>query len=36
MLAMVITEAALEKFGGDSIMELKTNFTNYRKLTAEY
>lgn len=32
MLATVLVDAFLEKFGGDSLTEIKTNFENYRKL----
>lgn len=31
MLAYVLADAALEKFGGDSVEELKRNFSNYQK-----
>ncbi len=33
MTAIVLAEAFLEKFGGDSIEEIRNNFENYRKLT---
>lgn len=31
MLAYVLADAVLEKFGGDNVSELKTNYINYKK-----
>lgn len=31
MLAIILADAFLEKFGGDSLTEMKTNFENYQK-----
>ncbi len=36
MLSTVLTQAFLEKFGGDSLIELEANYENYRKLLREY
>ncbi len=36
MLAIVLAEAFLEKFGGDSIVELESNFAGYCKLLSEF
>jgi chorismate synthase len=36
MLAIIVTGAFLEKFGGDSIIEMEGNFANYQKLLDEY
>ena len=36
MLALTITEEILEKFGGDSLQEIKRNFTSYLKTFKEY
>ena len=36
MLAIVIANAMREKFGGDSIDEMKRNAENYLKHLAEY
>jgi chorismate synthase len=36
MLGMVVATAFLEKFGGDSMKEVESNFQSYMKLLAEY
>ncbi len=36
MTALVITDAFLEKFGGDSIEETKRNYESYRKYVSEF
>ena len=36
MLALTLTEAVLEKFGGDSLQEIKRNYTSYIKTFKEY
>ncbi len=36
MLAVVLANSMREKFGGDSLSEMKTNFDNYRKLLETY
>ena len=36
MLALVLAEAVLEKFGGDHIDELLANFNNYQKTHKEF
>lgn len=36
MLAIVLANAMREKFGGDSLVEMKTNFENYQKSIAGY
>ena len=36
MLALTIAEEILEKFGGDSLQEIKRNFTSYLKTFKEY
>jgi chorismate synthase len=36
MLAIALTSAFLEKFGGDSLREIKDNFVNYQRLLDEY
>jgi hypothetical protein len=36
MMAIVITNLFLEKFGNDEINEIKTNFKNYIKKIKEY
>lgn len=36
MLAIVLANAMREKFGGDSLSEMKTNFDNYRKSLENY
>jgi chorismate synthase len=36
MLAIVLSEAFLEKFGGDTIEETSANFSAYRRALAEY
>ncbi|MDQ3321886.1 MAG: chorismate synthase [Acidobacteriota bacterium] len=36
MLAMVLANSMREKFGGDSLLEMKTNFDNYRKTLEDY
>ena len=36
MLALVLAEAVLEKFGGDHIDEMMTNFSNYQKTHKEF
>ena len=36
MLAIVLANAMREKFGGDSIEEMKRNFEGYRTSLAEY
>ncbi len=36
MMAFVLARAALEKFGGDSLVELKRNFAGYRDQLAAY
>jgi len=36
MLAIVLASAMREKFGGDSITEMRANFENYRKLLQNY
>ncbi|HXG83499.1 MAG TPA: chorismate synthase [Pyrinomonadaceae bacterium] len=36
MLAMVLANSMREKFGGDSILEMKANFDNYRKTLENY
>jgi chorismate synthase len=36
MLAMVLADAALEKFGGDSLKELKRNFDGYQEQVKQY
>jgi hypothetical protein len=32
MLAFILADAFLEKFGGDSIVEIESNFNNYKDL----
>jgi len=36
MLAIALTGAFLEKFGGDSLKEIEANFANYQRLLDEY
>ena len=36
MIALTITEEILEKFGGDSLQEIKRNYTSYLKTFKEY
>ena len=36
MLALTLTESVLEKFGGDSLQEIKRNYTSYIKTFKEY
>jgi chorismate synthase len=36
MLAIVLTNAFLDKFGGDSLEEVKTNYAGYQRLLNEY
>ncbi len=36
MLAIVLADAALEKFGGDSVGELDGNYANYQKMLVAY
>ncbi len=36
MLALTLTECVLEKFGGDSIQEIKRNYMSYIKTFKEY
>jgi chorismate synthase len=36
MLAIVLANSMREKFGGDSLSEMETNFDNYRKLLENY
>ena len=36
MLALTLTEAVLEKFGGDSLQEIKRNYMSYIKTFKEY
>ncbi len=36
MLAIVLANSMREKFGGDSLSEMKTNFDNYRKTLQNY
>ena len=36
MVAIVLCDAVLEKFGGDSMRELVRNVTSYREQVAEY
>jgi chorismate synthase len=36
MVATVLTDAFLEKFGGDSMAETRANFDNYQKLVSDY
>ncbi len=36
MLAFVLANSMREKFGGDSLSEMKTNFDNYRKMLENY
>ena len=36
MVAIVLTRAFLEKFGGDSMAETRANFDHYRKLVSQY
>jgi chorismate synthase len=36
MLALVLTSAFLDKFGGDSMLEVKSNYDNYLKSVDEY
>lgn len=36
MLAIVLANAMREKFGGDSILEMKANFDSYRKTLQQY
>jgi chorismate synthase len=36
MVAIVLCDAVLEKFGGDSVRELERNATSYRQQLAEY
>jgi chorismate synthase len=36
MVAIVIADAALEKFGGDSLTEMKRNFDGYMEQTRQY
>jgi chorismate synthase len=36
MVAIVLCDAVLEKFGGDSMCELERNVVSYRQQLAEY
>jgi chorismate synthase len=36
MVAIILAQAFLEKFGGDSLEETRANFNHYRKLVSEY
>jgi chorismate synthase len=36
MVAFVLAQCALEKFGGDSLVELQRNFEGYRKQLQEF
>ena len=36
MMALIITEEILEKFGGDSLQEIKRNYASYLKTFKEY
>jgi chorismate synthase len=36
MLAIVLANAMREKFGGDGLAEMKTNFENYRNSLQQY
>jgi chorismate synthase len=36
MVALTLAQAALEKFGGDSLGEVKRNFDGYLKQLKEY
>jgi chorismate synthase len=36
MLAFVVADAFLEKFGGDSILEIEGNYANYKRLLDEF
>ncbi len=36
MLSIVLAKAFLEKFGGDSLSEIKTGFSAYKRALAEY
>jgi chorismate synthase len=36
MVALVMAQAALEKFGGDSLAEVKRNFAGYLKQLKDY
>lgn len=36
MLGIVLTQVFLEKFGGDSMVELRANYANYDRLLAEF
>jgi hypothetical protein len=36
MVALTLARAALEKFGGDSVMEFERNFKSYCKQIAEF
>lgn len=36
MLALVLAEAFLQKFGGDSLVEMRRNFDNYARQIAEF
>ncbi len=36
VVALVLADAVLEKFGGDTITEVKTNITNFRALVQEW
>lgn len=36
MLAMVLADAFVEKFGGDSIDEMESNYANYKRLLEQY
>jgi len=36
MLAIVLANSMCEKFGGDSLIEMKTNFENYQKSLQDY
>jgi chorismate synthase len=36
MVAIVLAQAFLEKFGGDSLLETRRNFENYQQQVKEY
>jgi chorismate synthase len=36
MMGIVVARAFLEKFGGDSVVELEANVSNYQRLLDEY
>jgi len=36
MVALVLADAFLQKFGGDSLREMKRNFENYAQQIAQF